>query len=90
LVLLILIVSRLTRLQGIKREKYSLITFAVLVYSVLLCIFLTLSSPNLGTLARYRIGFLPFFVFVLVYQNPLVNFISGIVQRFCLRLVRKS
>jgi hypothetical protein len=90
LILLVLCVSQVAKLKGIREGKYQLITFAVLIYSVLLCVFLALSSPNLGTLVRYRIGFLPFLVFVLVYQNPLVNYISGIVQRFCLRLVRKS
>jgi hypothetical protein len=90
LILLVLVVSQLIRLKGTKVERGQLITFAVIVYSVLLCVFLALSSPNLGTLARYRIGFLPFLVFVLVYQNPLINYISGIAQRFYLRLVRKS
>jgi hypothetical protein len=90
LILLVLLVSQLIRLKGMKVERGQLITFAVIVYSVLLCVFLALSSPNLGTLVRYRIGFLPFFVFVLVYQNPLINYISGIAQRFYLRLVRKS
>lgn len=90
LLLFILLVSGFTRLREIKKGKYRSITLAVLTYSVLLCIFLALSSPNLGTLSRYRIGFLPFLVFVLTYQNPLTNYLSGIIQRFYLRLVQKS
>jgi len=40
-----------------------------LIYCVLLCIFLTLSTPNFGTLSRYRIGFLPFFALLLAVNN---------------------
>jgi hypothetical protein len=48
----------------------------ILVYVVLLCVLLALSTPNLGTLSRYRVGFLPFFVFVIAYGNPLINFLK--------------
>ncbi len=50
-----------------------LLTGAV-VYIGLLAIFLTLSTPNFGTLSRYRIGFLPFFFFLLLYYPSQVVF----------------
>jgi hypothetical protein len=46
------------------------------VYCVLLCILLSISTPNFGTLSRYRVGFLPAFVFVLLYRNPLFDYLS--------------
>lgn len=73
LFLLILVLSSLFR------KKYSstdqLLLYSTIVYIVLLCIFLALSTPNLGTLSRYRIGFLPFLVFVVSYRNPLLQYL---------------
>lgn len=42
------------------------------VYVAALCVFLTFSAPNFGTLSRYRVGYFPFFVFVLLYGSPLL------------------
>lgn len=46
------------------------LTLGVVSYCVVLCVFLALSTPNLGTLSRYRVGFLPFLIFILAYRNP--------------------
>lgn len=53
-----------------------LIVFTVLVYVITLCVFLALSTPNLGTLSRYRVGFLPFFVLLILADHPILKFIS--------------
>lgn len=55
------------------RTHYGLLLTAILVYVTFLCVLLALSTPNLGTLSRYRVGFLPFFVFVIAYGNPLIE-----------------
>lgn len=52
------------------------IIFFILVYISILCIFLSLSTPNFGTLSRYRIGFLPFFVFAMSWCNPLLGYLA--------------
>jgi hypothetical protein len=57
-------------------KKDSLLLISTLVYISLLCVFLALSTPNLGTLSRYRIGFLPFFIFIISYRNPLLSYFS--------------
>lgn len=49
----------------------------ILVYSILLCVFLALSTPNFGTLSRYRIGFLPFMVLLVCAENPLIERLTG-------------
>lgn len=47
----------------------------LLGYALLECIFLTLSTPSWGTLTRYRVGMLPFFVlFVLLTNTSLQRF----------------
>lgn len=47
----------------------------LLTYALLECTFLALSTPSWGTLTRYRVGMLPFFVlFVLMANEPLQQF----------------
>jgi hypothetical protein len=46
-----------------------------LFYVVFLCVFLALSTPNFGTLSRYRIGFTPFLWLLLLGG-------SGILSRY--------
>jgi hypothetical protein len=65
-----------------------LLILSLIVYVVLLCIFLTLSAPNYGTLSRYRVGFLPFFVLLLSINNPVVYYLYNFAQRFLSRIAR--
>ena len=71
--ILILTIGALARLKKIIHGKHRLLVFTLLVYIIVLCVFLTLSTPNFGTLSRYRIGFLPFFVLLLLSENPWVT-----------------
>lgn len=48
-------------------SRQHLLVVSVVTYICLLTIFLTLSTPNFGTLSRYRIGFLPFLSVLLLY-----------------------
>jgi hypothetical protein len=65
-----------------------LLVLALVSYNIILCIFLTLSTPNFGTLSRYRIGFLPFLVFLLSINNPLIHYLYNLIQRLFARFVR--
>lgn len=58
----------------------NLLLLSALVYILLLCIFLALSTPNFGTLSRYRTGFLQFFIFIISYRNPLLTYFSHRVR----------
>jgi hypothetical protein len=81
---LVLFLLAATSLSGLKRFSASphiMLTLAVSMYIVLLCVFLALSTPNFGTLARYRVGFLPYFIFLVTYQNPIVEKISSFKER---------
>jgi hypothetical protein len=75
LFLLLLVVSAVIKFRKMFVPPWPVIALAALSYCVVLCVFLALSSPNLGTLSRYRIGFLPFFVFLVSYRNPWVHWI---------------
>ncbi len=52
------------------------VVFFIFIYVSVLCVFLSLSTPNFGTLSRYRIGFLPFFVFAISWCNPLLDYFA--------------
>lgn len=53
---------------------------AIVVYVILLAIFITLSTPNLGTLARYRVGYLPFFVFLILLTPSIAIRLQNIIN----------
>jgi hypothetical protein len=57
------------------------LALALLVYITLLCVFLSLSTPNLGTISRYRVGFLSFFVFLITFENPLIEWVANNIQK---------
>jgi hypothetical protein len=76
---LLLLVLVLYKLRSIRMPiaENRLIAFTTLVYVIVLCVFLALATPNMGTLSRYRIGFLPFFVILLLVNHPLLNLLNG-------------
>lgn len=57
-------------------RQVTFIGLIALAYCLSLCVFLALSTPNFGTLSRYRIGFLPFFVFLMLVQSGIIPMIS--------------
>ncbi len=73
LILLILTIAALTRAKELINSKHRLLLFSLFIYVLTLSTFLALSTPNFGTLSRFRVGFLPFFVFLIVVANPLVT-----------------
>jgi len=86
-----LLVFFLFAIRGVKKLKdtgYRMILFSIIVYVLLLCIFLALSTPNFGTLSRYRVGFLPFFVFLITVSNPLISKLVTSSTKIIGRLVR--
>jgi len=72
LILLVLTIWAIPVLKDLKNSPYRVLIISILVYSILLCVFLALSTPNFGTLDRYRVGFLPFLV-LLIVNRPFVT-----------------
>jgi hypothetical protein len=60
---------------------------SLVVYIVLLSVFLALSTPNFGTLSRYRVCFLPFFILLVGYNNPIMIGADRFLRRSFSRLV---
>jgi len=69
-IVLLLVISAATAIRKFFVSPHRILSLAIILYTVLLAIFLALSTPNLGTLSRYKIGFLPFLVFLILYHNP--------------------
>ncbi len=68
----ILVLAALPGLRNVKNSPFRLLIMGTLTYCFMLAIFLALSTPNLGTLARYKIGFMPYLIFLCLYRNPLL------------------
>lgn len=64
-----------------KRQQPSGLWFSAICYSLLLCVFLALSTPNLGTLSRFKVGFLPVMVLALLCSNPWIDKILAPLER---------
>lgn len=72
LVLLILTAFAIPYLKNVIHSQHRLLILAVILYCTILSIFLALSTPNFGTLARYGVGYLPFVV-LLVFHQPSIT-----------------
>ncbi|MDH3711848.1 MAG: hypothetical protein OER04_18310 [Cyclobacteriaceae bacterium] len=42
----------------------------VIIYIAVMAAFLALATPNLGTLSRYKVVFMPVLVYILLFRNP--------------------
>jgi hypothetical protein len=76
LVILFLTIISIPSLFHLRKSPHRLLILAIVVYAVLLCIFLAISTPNFGTLARYRVGFLPFMLILILHQPRIVKALS--------------
>lgn len=79
--MIVLFLASLTQLGKIVSAPHRVLLWIVLVYCTLLGVFLALSTPNFGTLSRYRVGFLPFFIFIISYCNPLLVWMGNTFQK---------
>ena len=73
LALMILGLMAVPALPQFFRAPNRLLVLSMLAYIIILATFLALSTPNLGTLSRYKVGFLPFLVYLLLYHNQLMG-----------------
>jgi hypothetical protein len=76
---LLLLVLVVWKLRSVRMPIFAnrIVVLTAIVYVVVLCVFLALSTPNLGTLSRYRVGFLSFFVLLILADHPVFKLING-------------
>jgi hypothetical protein len=82
--LLFLSFTGLYHFRSAMASSHRILIISVLVYIIVLCILITLSTPNFGTLSRYRVSYIPFLFFLLCCSQPVLT----ILQRSLNRLVR--
>lgn len=87
IILLLLSLAAVTGMPRLFRSGHKLLLFSLALYCISLCLFLSLSTPNFGTLSRYRIGFLPFFFLLIGIENPLLRWVTSKIQRYVDHLV---
>lgn len=67
-VIVVLALQALPAIGKVFRAEHRVLILAGLTYALLLVVFLALSTPNFGTLSRYRIGALP--ILLLICLSP--------------------
>ncbi len=77
LILLIFTLATFSQWHKVKSSPSKLLILAASIYVILLAGFLALSAPNLGTLARYQVGFLPVMILLITSDNPLLTFLKS-------------
>jgi hypothetical protein len=73
---LLLFLAASVRFKKYFTSPHRVLILTLTVYVVMLCIFITFSAPNFGTLSRYRSGYFSFFVFIILCSNPLVQYLE--------------
>lgn len=79
--LLVMTVLLFLNIKQLLHSKNRVLLLGALAYIAILCTFLALSTPNFGSLSRYRIGFLPFFVLIISYKNLLMLSVEQFVRK---------
>ena len=80
LILIILTIGAVMNLFRAKPFPHKILIFSMVVYILILASFMALSSPNFGTLVRYKIAFLPFLVYLVTLNNPMVDKLMQILK----------
>ena len=82
LFVLVFTLATLFHLKQAVDSPYRQLIFSGLLYVILLAVFLALSTPNFGTLIRYRVGFMSFFVMIVLAANPLLILIINKIDLY--------
>ncbi len=76
-VILILFITFI--LGNFKKEsiaRMDLEGWSVVLYTVVLAVLITIGTPNWGTLVRYKVGYLPFFLLFILNRNPFTDLLE--------------
>lgn len=64
-VLILILLSALVFFQKKQLVKIDLLLVTCILYVFILATLLAFAAPNFGTLARYKVGFMPFFIYII-------------------------
>ena len=72
--LLMLFVAAMLRSGRYIRSPHRLLILSAVAFIVITAVFITMSAPNFGTLSRYRVGYICFFAFMVLCENPILTY----------------
>lgn len=72
-IILLLFIGKLTTFSAKEMTQISSWKLSMAFYIIILAILLAYTTPNFGTLERYKIGYIGFFIFWIFYNNPLIT-----------------
>ncbi len=78
---IIFMLSAFVSISKLFKHEHALLMFSLLGYALVLATFLALSSPNYGTLLRFKIGFMPFLLILVLTASPLFSKFSKYIAR---------
>jgi hypothetical protein len=73
LILILFVVFVLTNVKKKKLRRIDIEEISVILYVSILAICMAFASPNWGSLVRYKIGYLPFFLILILNNNPFIH-----------------
>lgn len=78
---LMLVVLFVFWLKNVRQLKWGMTRGAIIFYIIVLGVFLALSTPNFGSLSRFRVGFTPFLWFGLLYDSSVLKYIVKLLPK---------
>jgi hypothetical protein len=75
-ILFILTIVALLSLIRVNRTNNGILVIAILLYILVSAVLLAFSTPNFGTLVRYKSGFMPFLVYIILADFPLARLLK--------------
>ncbi|UII32843.1 hypothetical protein LVD17_03230 [Fulvivirga ulvae] len=80
LYIFLLTISAFFKIPRKLTDESRLLLIGAIAYCMVLCIFLALSTPNFGTLIRYKVGFLPILLLIATLNNPIIEKLNRLVK----------
>jgi hypothetical protein len=80
LFVILLFISACFGVRQIVSSKHLPLTLGVITFIIILAVFICLSTPNFGTLSRYRVGYEPYFISLILSTGPLARLIERKLQ----------
>ena len=71
-----LLVSAIFSIPKRISDEARIYVITLIIYILIMAIMLALSTPNFGTLTRYKVGFLPYLIYLLTVENKLVLWVN--------------
>jgi hypothetical protein len=72
-ILLILFIGKLTTSSSKRLLRISSLNLSIALYIIILAILMAYTTPNFGTLERYKTSYIGFFIFWIIYENPFIS-----------------